>query len=91
MHSNRTIHTVDPPYAPPVLRPASPANSLSTDYGEDVTPVSDWQLSDAEFAAKVDQLNGLIGSRPDPDQQILLPKPRHPSEEAGKRRAPPLL
>lgn len=46
------IHPGDPAYAPPLIRPPSPASSIGTSYGLDETTASDTELDDAEFARK---------------------------------------
>ncbi|KAI6114063.1 hypothetical protein F5141DRAFT_1002280 [Pisolithus sp. B1] len=46
------IHASDPAYAPPVIRPPSPASSVGTVYEPDQTSQSDAELSKEEFEQK---------------------------------------
>ncbi|KAI6044754.1 hypothetical protein EDC04DRAFT_2889433 [Pisolithus marmoratus] len=46
------IHASDPAYAPPVIRPPSPASSVGTVYEPDQTSHSDTELSKEEFEQK---------------------------------------
>ncbi|KIO06139.1 hypothetical protein M404DRAFT_74033, partial [Pisolithus tinctorius Marx 270] len=46
------IHASDPAYAPPVIRPPSPASSVGTVYEPDQTSQSDVELSKEEFEQK---------------------------------------
>ncbi|KAI6123382.1 hypothetical protein EDD16DRAFT_1704333 [Pisolithus croceorrhizus] len=46
------IHASDPAYAPPVIRPPSPASSVGTVYEPDQTSQSDTELSKEEFEQK---------------------------------------
>ena len=86
MAGSRHIHTANPVYSQPVLRAASPTNTITTEYGEDETSLSDRELDDEQFAAKV-EMNIGIRQREDvmpcTGLHVLLPKPRNSMEEKG--------
>lgn len=52
MPNSQLIHGGDPAYAPPVIRPPSPASSVGTAYQADQTSQSDTELSKEEFEQK---------------------------------------
>ncbi|OAX44324.1 hypothetical protein K503DRAFT_449181 [Rhizopogon vinicolor AM-OR11-026] len=52
MPHTQQIHTGDPAYASPVIRPPSPASSVGTAYGPDETSLSDLELSQDAFERK---------------------------------------
>lgn len=52
MPHNRQIHSGDPAYASPVIRPPSPASSVGTAYGPDETSLSDSELAQDTFERK---------------------------------------
>ena len=75
----------NPIYAQPVLRSASPTNTITTEYGEDETSQSDKELSDEQFAEKVEM---GIGIRLKEGQacsgvQVLIQRPKNALEEKG--------
>lgn len=75
------IHPGDPPYAPPLLRAASPSSSIGTDYGPDQTSTSDAQMTAEQFHLVCEQK--LLLHMPGPDEQEalvdpLLQRPKNP-------------
>jgi len=52
MSHTRQIHTGDPAYASPVIRPPSPASSVGTVCGPDETSLSDSGLTQDAFERK---------------------------------------
>ena len=58
-------------YAPPVLRPASPASSVGTVYPDDATSLSDNEqcLSQAAFERKWEEKLGLTGEKRKEEEQ----------------------
>lgn len=86
MPPSRQTHTVDPVYAPPVLRAASPTDTITTDYGEDETSPADRDMTEEEFAQRVEAEIGLRRTNwsdaPGP-KSVLLPRPSNKQEEAG--------
>jgi hypothetical protein len=52
MPHTQQIHTGDPAYASPVIRPPSPASSVGTAYGPDETSLSDSGLTQDAFERK---------------------------------------
>ncbi|KAI5118251.1 hypothetical protein M0805_007500 [Coniferiporia weirii] len=86
MSSARHIHTVDPVYAPPVLRAPSPTDTISTEYGPDETSISDLTLTDEEFAKRVDEEIGLRKTKWSDSgvvKSIILPRTNDSKEEAA--------
>lgn len=80
------IHPGDPAYAPPLIRPPSPASSIGTVYGADETSLSDSELDQVHFAEKCERLLNLH-MQSDPERRamrlVLLPKPSTAQEEKG--------
>ena len=76
------MSAADSTYGPPVVRDPSPAESINTAYGEDMTSPGLKIMTEEEFARVVEMSVGLrrVGwettVRP-----VLLPKPRTPEEE----------
>ncbi|KAH8104999.1 hypothetical protein DFH11DRAFT_1692087 [Phellopilus nigrolimitatus] len=84
MPSARHTHTVDPVYAPPVLRAPSPTETISTEYGQDETSIADMTLSDEDFARRVEEEIGLRRTKwsdAGPIKPIILPRSKDPREE----------
>lgn len=80
------IHPGDPAYAPPLIRPPSPASSIGTSYGPDETTLSDSELDPVAFAMKCEaRLN--LHMPGDTERRatrlVLLPNPQSPQEEKG--------
>ncbi|KAA1475564.1 hypothetical protein DENSPDRAFT_805940 [Dentipellis sp. KUC8613] len=85
MSQTHFAHPGDLPYAPPVLRAASPSGSINTEYGPDETSLSDMELSPGEFEGKIEAALRLHEQR---DQEVvavakpvLIPKPKTAAEE----------
>jgi hypothetical protein len=78
------IHSGDPGYAPPLIRPPSPASSIGTADEPDETSASDTELDDAAFDAE--QRARLFPDGP-PEQElramrsVLLPRMKTREEE----------
>lgn len=90
MPGPRHTHTVDPVYAPPVLRAPSPTDSISTEYGLDETSIADKALSDEDFAKRVDLEIGLRKtkwSEVGVPKSVLLGRTPDSKEEASKWQA----
>lgn len=84
MPNTHPVHTADPPYGAPVIRPSSPTNSISTEYGPDETSQSDNELSDIDFAKKTLEQIGIGKERQseaEANRSVLLPKPNNSAEE----------
>ena len=84
MPTTHAVHSADAPYAPPVIRQASPSNSIGTDYGPDETSESDRDLNSTEFAKKVEDQLGIRLERQDEteaNRNVLLPRPTNSAEE----------
>jgi hypothetical protein len=80
------IHPGDPSYAPPLIRPPSPASSIGTVYGDDETSQSDAELDDAAFASKHEEalkLNHPSDAETRAVRSVLLPRPKNAEEEKG--------
>lgn len=76
------IHPGDPAYAPPLIRPPSPASSIGTVYGQDETTLSDTELDETAFARKTaDRLRLALPSESESRANRLVLLPRHTSEE----------
>ncbi|TDL23159.1 hypothetical protein BD410DRAFT_839071 [Rickenella mellea] len=78
------IHTTDPAYAAPVLRLPSPANSLSTEYGQDETTADENQMTEEQFARMCEEQIGLNRMRADEikaNKRVLLPRTTNTTEE----------
>lgn len=86
MPPTRQTHTVDPVYAPPVLRAASPTDTISTEYGDDETSQAHKNMTEEEFAQHVEEEIGLRrtdwSDAPGP-KLVLLPRPSNKQEETG--------
>ncbi|KAL4073207.1 hypothetical protein V8B97DRAFT_198033 [Scleroderma yunnanense] len=81
MPNPQIIHTGDPAYASPVIRPPSPASSVGTAYGPDQTSQSDIELSKEDFEQKwLGKLNldGLTIKEEDKSRPTLIDS--HPPE-----------
>ncbi|TFY60464.1 hypothetical protein EVG20_g7403, partial [Dentipellis fragilis] len=78
-------HPGDLPYAPPVLRAASPSGSINTEYGPDETSLSDMELSPGEFEGKIEAALRLHEQREQEvvaeAKPVLIPKPKTAAEE----------
>ena len=77
------IHTGDPPYAPPLLRAASPSSSIGTTYDEDSTTTQDDQMSKEQFSLVCEQrllINMPRQEEIDANVDPLFPKPKNPRE-----------
>jgi len=84
MPNGPSIHSADPPYAPPVLRAASPSSSIGTDYGDDQTSPEETQMNSDDFDKTCHERLKL--DHPNHDEVManhspLLPKPKNPKEE----------
>jgi hypothetical protein len=81
---SQQIHPGDPAYAPPLIRPPSPASSIGTAYGEDETDAAHAALSAREFDALV-QARLALGRPSDAEQAalrgVLLQKPKDAESE----------
>jgi hypothetical protein len=76
------IHPGDPAYAPPLIRPPSPASSIGTVYGPDDTSLSDVELDDAAFARKTaERLRLTFPSESEMRANRLVLLPRHTHEQ----------
>jgi hypothetical protein len=85
---SQQIHPGDPAYAPPLIRPPSPASSIGTAYGADETDPAELALDAYEFDARVQAALAL--HRPSAAEEaalrgVLLQKPKDAESE---RRAP---
>ena len=81
------LHSADAPYAPPVIRQASPANSIGTEYGPDETSESDRELGPAEFEKKIEEQIGFKlerSSETEANRNVLLPRPTNSAEERSE-------
>ncbi|KAI0059454.1 hypothetical protein BV25DRAFT_1901587 [Artomyces pyxidatus] len=77
------VHPGDLPYSTPVLRSASPSESVTTDYGPDQTTPADAALSPEEFERKIEsqlRLNFQRDAELRAEAQPLI-MPRKPGEE----------
>lgn len=86
MPPTRQTHTVDPVYAPPVLRSDSPTESITSEFGEDETTQADKNMSDEQFAQRVEEelgLNRINWSDAPGPKPVLLPRPSNKQEENG--------
>lgn len=80
MPNSQLIHGGDPAYAPPVIRPPSPASSVGTAYQADQTSQSDTELSKEEFEQKwLGKLN-LDGLAIEEDKSRPVLIESHPQE-----------
>ena len=80
------IHAAGPQYAPPLLREASPSESIATVYGPDTTDDDDKRLAPDEFARLVAQrlhLDLPLKHEEDANLDILIRPPRDQAEERG--------
>jgi hypothetical protein len=85
------IHPGDPSYAPPLIRPPSPASSIGTVYGPDEDSYSDTELTDEAFIRKHDALLRLdepSDSELRAMRSVLLPKPKTAEEEMSMSTSP---
>ena len=74
------IHTGDPPYAPPLLRAASPSSSIGTEYDDDTTTFE-------EYERITHNLDSLL-KRPREEEELaikdpLLHRPKTDKEAKG--------
>lgn len=81
------IHTGDPPYAPPLLRAASPSSSIGTDYGPDATSPVEAQMSPDQFSIICEQRLFLKLPKMEEieaNKNPLLPRPKVEKQDMRK-------
>ncbi|KAI0670892.1 hypothetical protein C8Q78DRAFT_1145465 [Trametes maxima] len=65
MPQQYTVHPVDLPYEPTIMRAASPSSTIGTDYGPDETDFADSELSERDFVRKCEEAIGINIPRPE--------------------------
>jgi len=76
------VHPGDPGYAPPLIRPPSPASSIGTVYGADET--SDTELSQDAFEKTIEEklkLGDVSDAEARANRHVLLPRARTADDE----------
>ncbi|KAH8984435.1 hypothetical protein EDB92DRAFT_1758667, partial [Lactarius akahatsu] len=86
-HPTHELHRGDVPYEAPFVRSASPNDSLTTAYGADETSLSDVELSEDLFSAKVLGELRIHEKREEEERAetrpLLMPRPRRGAASNG--------
>ncbi|KAI0648156.1 hypothetical protein C8Q79DRAFT_953965 [Trametes meyenii] len=68
MPQQYTVHPIDLPYEPTIMRAPSPSSTIGTDYGPDETDFADSELSERDFVRKCEEAIGLNRPRPEEEE-----------------------